>query len=449
MDVPKNTVFISSSMQEMPEERQAIVSLLAGDKYFESYAFENDAGARICPPQEVWAETLEDVFACIAMFSHKVGEYTVDEIKIVEGLGKPLLVYARRDASTGRVDPTVRTFLQKYSHPINGKLSPAYFTDAAALVESVERDLGQLIRDLGQHYERAQANRVSGSGRTAVETGSGHGLEATEAPPANTSRRVDGVNTLSRNAGAFVGREETKFALGRLLGRQTAIVLVGSAGMGKRAVLRNLVHAETDADDFEHGIGVHPVTATGADTEDILQAIWDQFFVAEDNTRVNPAAREDDLKGVKAQVILTNVDLQPDTLDELTDTMAASTVLITTCSPHNVGGRPILVEPMTDDEELVALFEDRYAAEIPTTARDAIVGICHAVDGHPGLIWLLGERSFREVRTTGKEPDDGAHPLTVWAQERAAMAPAELLASLMSEETQVAVDTAQEKSSGQ
>jgi hypothetical protein len=78
---------------------------------------------------------------------------------------------------------------------------------------------------------------------------------------------------------------------------------------------------------------------------------------------------------------------------------------------------------VTDEAELIALFEDRYVGEVPDDAKAGIVALCQAVDGHPATIEQLAGAASGERRGTGDAPDDF---LNTWVAERRDLTSAEL-----------------------
>src|SRR5262249_50461645 len=99
-------VFVSSKMEELGPERQAIKTALNNLKV-NSWGFEEDAGAR---PQSIRHAFLEEVEAAdlyVGSFWKGYGDYTVEEYEHAEKLGKDCLIYEKRSDFLEDVRPAI------------------------------------------------------------------------------------------------------------------------------------------------------------------------------------------------------------------------------------------------------------------------------------------------------------------------------------------------------
>src|SRR6266496_1536559 len=70
-------VFVSSKMQELAPEREAIKSALS-DLHVDAFVFEADAGARPGTIRQTYLQELDDSDLYIGLFWKSYGEYTID-----------------------------------------------------------------------------------------------------------------------------------------------------------------------------------------------------------------------------------------------------------------------------------------------------------------------------------------------------------------------------------
>src|SRR5260370_39665475 len=105
------SLFISSKMAELAEERRIVQSALSIYQ-MHGWLFEKDAGAR---PEPVQSTYLKEVEACdiyIGLFWQGYGPYTIEEYEKARALHKPCLVY-QKQVHTDKRDPQLTTFLQR------------------------------------------------------------------------------------------------------------------------------------------------------------------------------------------------------------------------------------------------------------------------------------------------------------------------------------------------
>ncbi len=104
------SLFISSKMAELAEERRAVQFALSDYQMF-GWLFEKDAGAR---PETIQSTYLQEVEACdlyIGLFWLGYGPYTIEEYEKARSFHKPCLVYEKQ-VDTDKRDPHLTTFLK-------------------------------------------------------------------------------------------------------------------------------------------------------------------------------------------------------------------------------------------------------------------------------------------------------------------------------------------------
>jgi eukaryotic-like serine/threonine-protein kinase len=151
-------VFVSSKMQELAPERQALKTALDTLKV-DAWVFEQDAGARPESIQKAFLEEVEAADLYIGLFWKGYGEYTIEEYEHARKLGKDCLIYEKRAALNGQRDPRLQAFLDQLGNVETG-LTIKWFEDAVQLNEAIKDDVARWqarkIREL--HKPRINVN---------------------------------------------------------------------------------------------------------------------------------------------------------------------------------------------------------------------------------------------------------------------------------------------------
>jgi Domain of unknown function (DUF4062)/inactive STAND len=111
-------VFVSSKMEELAEERQAIQTALK-ELFIASFVFEVDAGPRETTIEQTFVEELREADLYIGIFWRGYGEYTIQEYQTAVDLGMDRLIFEKRVAVEQR-DPELQQFLDGISHVREG-----------------------------------------------------------------------------------------------------------------------------------------------------------------------------------------------------------------------------------------------------------------------------------------------------------------------------------------
>jgi len=138
------SLFISSKMAELAEERRAVQSALSAYQ-MQGWLFEKDAGAR---PEPIQSTDLKEVEACdlyIGLFWLGYGPYTIEEYERARSLNKPCLVYEKH-VETDQRDPQLTTFLQSIQQVTDPKgLTVFRFDTVEALRAQIQKDVMHLL----------------------------------------------------------------------------------------------------------------------------------------------------------------------------------------------------------------------------------------------------------------------------------------------------------------
>ena len=138
------SLFISSKMTELAEERRAVQNALKSYN-MSGWLFEKDAGAR---PESIQQTYFEEVAACdiyIGLFWLGYGEYTIEEYEKARSLHKPCLIYERHIDVEQR-DPRLTTFLEDIQHVTDPRgLTIRRFQTSTELADLVNNDVMHLL----------------------------------------------------------------------------------------------------------------------------------------------------------------------------------------------------------------------------------------------------------------------------------------------------------------
>ncbi len=438
------TLFLSSSMSEFEEERKAVRSALKKNPLMSPFAFEFDAGARSKGAQQVWREKLAETDICMVLLGKKLGEWTQDEIDTALNLEVELLVYVKTN-SEGAVHKKVEKYLAEMEDPATGRFTSARFHTVKKLKKTVYNDLKRVIKETFEaNRERKVAERdeVTGSGRRLEQSEGDRGWKSDEDRPQSAGRRDPAeMRRLPRDRVPLVDRvEETGKVRRAIAAGERFVALTGQPGSGKKAILRHLTYDESFADGYGDGAGISPEQSDGEDLEDVLQAIWEEFFDPDVLGEVEPAKRKRRLRGIKALVILADVTLTAAEVDQLVEAMPDAAFLVSVAGESRPAGKRVRIGEFADPEDVVRLFEAHYHAPVPAKARSDVIELVEALGGMPGLVSMLADLAWEEAEAS--EDDDAAHPLIDWASKYAAMPPPDLVKALVSPDSAAAVDAA-------
>src|SRR5215475_448878 len=128
-------VFVSSKMQELAPERQALKTALEALKV-DAWVFEQDAGARPESIQKAFLGEVEAADLYIGLFWKGYGEYTIEEYEHARKLGKDCLIYEKRAALNGERDSRLQQFLDQLGDVKSG-LTIKWFNTPDELSEAV------------------------------------------------------------------------------------------------------------------------------------------------------------------------------------------------------------------------------------------------------------------------------------------------------------------------
>lgn len=202
-------VFISSKMQELAPERQALQELLPtlGRDIIKlrAWVFEGDAPASDKSIREIYLEALRESVLYIGLFWNDYGQWTIDEFERASEWGIERHIYVKNVDPEER-DPRLQAFLDREGDVRFG-ITARWFTDVDDLREQVAKSVEKwlLDRQIAHH-----------SATSAV-----------------LARIADDVPDLPRR---LIGREDLIDEVAELLEDGDRVLLQGLGGIGKSAL---------------------------------------------------------------------------------------------------------------------------------------------------------------------------------------------------------------------
>ena len=106
------SVFVSSSMMELPRERQAIETELEA-LGIDTFVFETDIGARPESIRDIYRGELRKADLYVGVFGKKYGKYTIDEYEYARIFRKDPLIYIKRLGEGQERAPQLQRFLDE------------------------------------------------------------------------------------------------------------------------------------------------------------------------------------------------------------------------------------------------------------------------------------------------------------------------------------------------
>ena len=206
---PQPHVFISSKMQELAPERQALQEILPALgrdlMKLRAWVFEGDAPASDKSIREIYLEALRSSELYIGLFWNGYGEWTIDEFERASEWGIERHIYVK-NVDPEKRDPRLQAFLDKQGDVRFG-ITARWFTDVDDLRDQVAKSVEKWLLD------RQIAHR---SATSAV-----------------IARIADDVPDLPRR---LIGREDLIDEVAALLTDGDRVLLQGLGGIGKSAL---------------------------------------------------------------------------------------------------------------------------------------------------------------------------------------------------------------------
>jgi hypothetical protein len=205
----------------------------------------------------------------------------------------------------------------------------------------------------------------------------GAGLAPNPGPPV-PRRRPAPVLVAPRDFPDLLDREIEMSVAAEGVEPGRAVEFHGEPGVGKSALLRHLIHRVPGPPD-----GVVHLSAARRPAADILQFLFEAFYESDPPIRATDAQLSLYLGGVRALIQLDDIELGPQELEALLDTMPASAFRLAAESRRLWGeGRSLEVEGLPEREWPV-LVERELGRALTEEEQSQARALCRALGGHP------------------------------------------------------------------
>src|SRR6266850_4956010 len=213
--------FISSRMQELALEREAIKASLA-ELHIDTFVFEKDAGARPQSIQQTYLLEVEAADLYVGVFWRGYGVHTIEEFEEATLLGMECFLYEKREDIEGSRAPELQTFLDRLGDPESG-LTIGRFNTADELGASIKKDVALWRDEIRDAAKRPRATALY------------HGVP-------------------SRPMSDFVGRSDEIQRMVRRLRSGEDLAIEGLPGVGKTTLAVVLAHYPGIRRRFKDGV---------------------------------------------------------------------------------------------------------------------------------------------------------------------------------------------------
>jgi tetratricopeptide (TPR) repeat protein len=232
-------IFISSKMQELKPEREALYKLLptlsSGSVSLRAWVYEDEAEASNKSIRDVYLKALENSALYIGLFWKQYGDWTIDEFKRATEWGIDRHIYVKKLADGEQRDEKLQQFLDSISGVESG-LASVWFDDADDLRKAIERSVKIWLEE----------RMVRRPGATS----------------ATFARDADDLLERPRK---LIGRDDLLAQTNALLDSGEPVLLQGFGGMGKTALA-----AEVTAQCIAEGKGSALWLRAGDETHEAL-----------------------------------------------------------------------------------------------------------------------------------------------------------------------------------
>jgi tetratricopeptide (TPR) repeat protein len=271
-------IFISSKMQELQAERQALFeftkTLDYGDIKLHAWVFEKDAASSGRSIRDVYLNALQNAALYLGIVWNEYGEWTVDELEKATDWGIERHLYVK-DVDAHRRDPRLTQLLERFG-PVATGITAKWFATVEELKTAVRHSIEAWI----SHRLRARA-----AGASAL--------------------LANGPDDLLQRPRKLIGREPILRDVRKLLAAGERVLLHGFGGMGKTAL------AATAAGEWlEGGKGSALWLKAGSSSEEVLLeslsrpiGAWQQIMSLEGDARNSTFRKSLRKSGVKLIVL--------------------------------------------------------------------------------------------------------------------------------------------------
>ncbi|MFC5749795.1 hypothetical protein [Actinomadura rugatobispora] len=224
--------------------------------------------------------------------------------------------------------------------------------------------------DVGGQMVVGDRNVVINATGSSVSVGTG-------AAPRMRARKRPARSEKPDPAGPLVGREEELADVARWLRQKRPVVVHGSRGAGKSALLCR-VAADWDGD-------VVFLAAAGQPVEDVLQRLFETCYDVEDY-RPTPARLGELMAPIRALFVIDDFPGRADDLTNLIQAVPAGSLLVGTTAPLGDGAAQRLELGGLAEEEALGLVTAKLGRDLDDEEFDGVRCVYEACHGQPGTM---------------------------------------------------------------
>jgi tetratricopeptide (TPR) repeat protein len=354
-------IFVSSKMQELKPEREALYRLLPsldfGDIRLKAWVFEEDAPASNKAIRDICLQALQNSALYIGLFWNEYGEYTIEEFERATDWGLERHIYVK-DLESEKRDSRLISFLNKQGD-VNYGTTAKWFKTVQELEAGVKKSIERWI----QSKLRAH-------------------------PGATSAVLAEDPDDLVESPRKLIGRDQLRNEIGILLGQRERVLLHGFSGMGKTALA-----AAVSADWIKAGNGKVLWLKTGsAPAETLFEALARPFgqerAVAQENddTRIQTFRKLLRESGVKLLVL--DDCWNGEALFTLTKAIPSDMAVLATARQRYGLER---IRDVGELQPMDALQLLEYHADAPQAAEQTAAQLCKTLGHHAFAIEIAGK----------------------------------------------------------
>lgn len=222
-------------------------------------------------------------------------------------------------------------------------------------------------------------NIVVGNHNIVVNNPDG-GVVNIVASPAKDEPRTRPVSLRPRNFQGLLDRSPEIENFLNAVKSSTPVTVFGESGIGKTSLLRKAAHLP-ETNDFKAGVVY--LSARDVERDDLLQNLYDSFFVSRAEHKPTDGEIRSKLNDLQGMVILDDVTLSREDVASLLDVMPKSLFVISSAERLLWGeGQVISLDGLPEDESL-QLFERELGRGLTPNERPIALQICKILLTHP------------------------------------------------------------------
>ena len=179
---------------------------------------------------------------------------------------------------------------------------------------------------------------------------------------------------------ALLDRELESSLIQTALQKSMAVSVFGEQGIGKTTFVSHMAHLP-ETNKFPDGVAYLYARNQGFD--DLLQAIFDAFYLSDEGVMPTAGQIRGHLQSLKALIILDELGLARDDVQALLNVMPASCLIFASLSRSVWGEGQIIPLGGLPRKQQIELFERELGRTISDNERDEVTAICSLLHGHP------------------------------------------------------------------